>query len=85
VRDYIIKPHYSTEFIDQILSRVNMMEIMKDHGVQVKAGSGENHYYVPLFVVGKRILTTAVLRRARKRICVKLVVKVGMPFTFCAK
>lgn len=49
-----MKPHYSTEFIDQILSRVNMMEIMREHGVQVKAGSGDNHYYVASFCCGKK-------------------------------
>ncbi|MFB4321670.1 CHC2 zinc finger domain-containing protein [Priestia sp. BR_2] len=45
--------HFSTEYIDELLSRVDMMDVMKKHGVRVKTGSGDNNYYVADFCCGK--------------------------------
>lgn len=44
---------YSTEFIDELLKHVDMMEIMEKYGVAVKAGSGKNHFYKATFCCGK--------------------------------
>jgi DNA primase catalytic core len=45
--------HFTPEFIDALLKRVNMMEIMNKYGIQVKAGQGANNYYVASFCCGK--------------------------------
>ncbi|MFM9280862.1 CHC2 zinc finger domain-containing protein [Paenibacillus jiagnxiensis] len=46
--------HFSEEFIDQLLAQVDMMQLMEKHHVRVKAGSGENHYYIADFCCGKK-------------------------------
>lgn len=58
------KPHFSREFIDEILARVNMMEIMRSYGVQVKAGAGMNHYYVASFCCGKKDFDNGRIKKA---------------------
>lgn len=45
---------YSEEYIDQLLSKVDLMDLMKDHGVQVRSGTGRNHFYIADFCCGKK-------------------------------
>lgn len=46
--------HYSTEFIDQLLKQVDMMEVMKNHGIEVKSGVGRSNFYIASFCCGKQ-------------------------------
>lgn len=45
--------HFSEKYIDIVLSNIDMMEVMKNHGYQTKAGVGDNNYYVADFCCGK--------------------------------
>ncbi|PAD73064.1 CHC2 zinc finger domain-containing protein [Paenibacillus campinasensis] len=56
--------HFSREYIDELLSRVNMMEVMSRHGVQVKAGSGNNNYFIADFCCGKKDFDNGRIRKS---------------------
>ncbi|MEB8637965.1 hypothetical protein P4H32_30350 [Bacillus cereus] len=45
--------HFSKKYIDIVLSNIDMMEVMNNHGYQTKAGVGDNNYYVADFCCGK--------------------------------
>jgi len=46
--------HFSTEYIDELLRRVDMMDVMSRYGIKVKRGVGRNNYYVASFCCGKQ-------------------------------
>lgn len=45
--------HFTTEFIDELLKQVDMMEIMEKYGIRVKAGTGINNFYQASFCCNK--------------------------------
>ncbi len=45
--------HYSTEFIDLLLSKVDMMDVMKKYGIEVRPGSGKSNFYKASFCCNK--------------------------------
>ncbi|MDF2650003.1 MAG: primase [Paenibacillus sp.] len=45
--------HFSEKYVDTVLSNIDMMELMKNHGYQTKAGVGDNNYFVADFCCGK--------------------------------
>jgi DNA primase catalytic core len=45
--------HFTTEYIDELLKRVDMMEIMDKHGIRVKPGTGINNFYHASFCCNK--------------------------------
>ncbi|MCY9540492.1 CHC2 zinc finger domain-containing protein [Paenibacillus alvei] len=46
--------HFTKEYIDELLSRVDTMEVMERHGIRVKAGTDKNNFYIADFCCGKR-------------------------------
>ncbi|MGY3386773.1 DNA primase [Paenibacillus polymyxa] len=56
--------HYPPELIDEILERVDMMDIMREHGVQVRPGTGENNYYIADFCCGKKDFENGRIRKS---------------------
>ena len=46
--------HYTKEFIDELLRRVDMTAVMEKYGVEVKKGSGGNNYFKASFCCGKQ-------------------------------
>lgn len=46
--------HFTQDFIDELLKKVDLMDLMGRHGVSVKAGTGNNHYYIADFCCGKK-------------------------------
>ncbi|MEK5586593.1 toprim domain-containing protein [Paenibacillus sp. FSL P2-0536] len=47
------KMHFSTDYIDQLLANVSLVDVMKAHGVKVKIGSAKNDMYIADFCCGK--------------------------------
>lgn len=45
---------FETEYLDELFSKVNMMDVMEKYGVKVRAGTGKNNYYIADFCCGKQ-------------------------------
>ncbi|MEN1990256.1 toprim domain-containing protein [Paenibacillus hubeiensis] len=45
---------FETEYIDELLAKADLTEIMRLHGVQVRLGAGQNNFYVADFCCGKK-------------------------------
>lgn len=45
--------HFENAYIDILLAALDLTDIMEQHGVQVKRGTGNNDYYVADFCCGK--------------------------------
>lgn len=56
--------HFTTEFIDNLLKHVDMMEIMEKHGVRVKSGSGINNFYQASFCCNKSDFENGRIRKS---------------------
>lgn len=45
--------HFTTDFVDELLAKVDITEVMRSHGVRVKQGSLKNDFYIADFCCGK--------------------------------
>jgi DNA primase len=45
--------HFPTEYIDALLKRVDMMQVMSENGIEVRTGSSDNNFYIASFCCGK--------------------------------
>lgn len=45
--------HFTKEYIDELLQRIDLYEIMKEAGAEVKNGAGKNAFYVASWCCGK--------------------------------
>lgn len=45
--------HFSPEYIDELLKKICINDVMSQHGVRVKSGSSKNDYFIADFCCGK--------------------------------
>lgn len=57
-----MKVHFTREYIDELLSNIDITEVMKDNGVQVMEGSKHN-YFIADFCCGKKDFDNGRIRK----------------------
>lgn len=58
---------FEESFINELLSKVEMIDVMSKYGVQVRVGSARNHFYVASFCCGKRDFDNGRIRKDTQR------------------